>query len=456
MIRTLLGQAVDSANGRRSRERLKELRACEYLDKQKVAALQKEKLAALIRHAYAYVPYYRRTLGHSGVIDAKGRLNLDNFTRVPCLTKNILKERWEGLKSSDLEQRRWVLNRSGGSTGDPARFIQDQEYHDYVIAIKYLFDGWSGCPAGHRKALLWGSERDMGTDRPDWRVKCSRWLHNQLWLNAFKMTPKVMEDYAAALNKFKPHQILAYVESGHEFARFLQSKNISLHPPKSIMTSAGVLYPEMRAVMEEVFGAPVFNRYGSREVGDIACDCSRHEGLHVVPFTHYLEILRPDGSLADPGEEGEIAVTLLTNYAMPFIRYKIGDRAAWSSKDCSCGRAWPMLKTVAGRVTDIFLKKDGGFIPSEYFIHMIGMYNKDSIKKFQVIQEEYSIIRFKVVPADGMEASERLMHSAELKEIEEKFKLAMGEDCRIILETVEDIEPSSSGKFRSVYSLVKS
>ena len=90
------------------------------------------------------------------------------------------------------------------------------------------------------------------------------------------------------------------------------------------MVTAGTLFEPIRQTIESVFQAPVFNRYGSREVGDIACECEAHSGLHVALPTQFVEILRPDGTAAGPGEIGEIVVTSLTNFAMPLIRYRIG------------------------------------------------------------------------------------------------------------------------------------
>ena len=77
------------------------------------------------------------------------------------------------------------------------------------------------------------------------------------------------------------------------------------------MTSAGILYPKYKELIEDVFHCPVFNRYGSREVGDIACDCEKHEGLHLNIFNHYIEIIDEEGKNCEPGKMGEIVVTTL-------------------------------------------------------------------------------------------------------------------------------------------------
>lgn len=220
------------------------------------------------------------------------------------------------------------------------------------------------------------------------------------------------------------------------------------------MTSAGTLYPYMREVIERVFKASVFNRYGSREVGGIACECELHKGLHVSPLTHYVEIIRADGTPAAPGEVGEVVVTSLVNYTMPFIRYRIGDMAVWAEERCSCGRGWPLLKEVAGRVTDVFTRRDGTKIVPEYFIHLIGVVLKFSwLRKFQVIQEDYDHIRLIIVPSVSFqEANEHI--NREKADLETKVRLVMGDECRLEIELVEDIPPSPSGKYRYTISKV--
>ena len=116
-------------------------------------------------------------------------------------------------------------------------------------------------------------------------------------------------------------------------------KSLPIRPQVAIMTSAGTLHPLMREKIETAFQCKVFNRYGSREVGDIASECEAHAGLHVFPSGNYIEIVDDQGHPVPNGEEGNILVTNLYNYAMPLIRYYIGDRGVLSRSDrCACGR----------------------------------------------------------------------------------------------------------------------
>ena len=111
------------------------------------------------------------------------------------------------------------------------------------------------------------------------------------------------------------------------FARFLRERGIRAYRPQSLVTSAEMLEEEDRRTLEEVFGCPVFNRYGCREVSVIASECPAHSGLHVNAECLLVEIETPSGP-ADPGEVGAILVTDLLNLAMPLIRYRIGDLGA--------------------------------------------------------------------------------------------------------------------------------
>ncbi|SHE68026.1 phenylacetate-CoA ligase [Desulfofundulus australicus DSM 11792] len=286
---------------------LQELRRAERLPKKQIYELQQERLHRLLTHAYENVPYYRTLLKEHGWTRGLPKSAVFKFSQtLPFLTKEIIRERFDELRSEDLPRRKWFYNTSGGSTGEPVRFIQDSDYHQWAQAGKMLFDKWTGYSVGMPKIVLWGSERDLLVGNETLRTRIGRWLRNEHWLNTFRMTEADMQTYVQRINAVRPVQILAYVESIYELAKFIEREGLKVHTPRAIMTSAGTLYPHIREVIERVFMAPVFNRYGSREVGDMACECEAHQGLHVNPLTHYLEIVKPDGQPCAPGEVGEV------------------------------------------------------------------------------------------------------------------------------------------------------
>jgi phenylacetate-CoA ligase len=100
--------------------------------------LQEDKLKKLLLHAHDHVRYYKEVLSESGVV-RNGKVDLKNFERIPILTKDILKSRFDDLLSDDHEQRKSFENHSGGSTGEPTKFIQDREYDDWNIANKMYY-----------------------------------------------------------------------------------------------------------------------------------------------------------------------------------------------------------------------------------------------------------------------------------------------------------------------------
>jgi phenylacetate-CoA ligase len=255
------------------------------------------------------------------------------------------------------------------------------------------------------------------------------------------MTPEVMQEYAEALSAFRPVQIQAYAESAYQLARFCASHALKVARPRAIMSSACTLHPHLRETIETVFGAPVFNRYGSREVGDVACECAEHRGLHVPPLTHHVEILRPDLSPCEPGETGEIVVTQLTNAVMPLIRYRIGDMGYWSTEPCGCGRHWPLLGGVTGRSADVLRRRDGGLVDGNYFPHLFK--DKVWVESFQVVQEEYEKVKIKIVRA-GEAGGPSFDRDGELAAITAAVRQALGPDCAVNYEFVAAIPPTAA------------
>lgn len=428
--------------------KLRRLRDLQWGTAAEVETLQEQRLGALLRHAHDHVPYYRGVLEDCGAVDPSGRVDLTAFTAIPFLDKDIIRSRGEALYSDDLDQRPWFRNYSGGSTGEPVAFVQEErEDHHWGRAVTLLYDEWSGRRPGDKFALLWGSERDLAGKR-SLRASYRRRTRRILVLNAFEMTPARMTEYVAAINRFRPRQILAYAGSLYQLARHIRDTGSSVHAPDGIMTSAESIYPEQRALIESVFRAPVFDRYGSREAGNMACECDRHLGLHVSAPTHLIELLRPDGSLAGPGESGEIVVTCFETYAMPLVRYRIGDRATWAKGPCTCGRAWPLLEQVNGRVMDAFAIPDGGTIDGCYFT--MGFFGRDWMEKFQVVQESADLLRVFIVLRDP--ATPRESIAGDLAEYDEHARTVLGPTCRVEYEFVDAITPSPQGKHRYTIS----
>lgn len=415
-------------------------------DRNKLLKFQEKYLTKLLLHAYKNVPYYHHIFEEVGVV-SDGTVDLSKFSKIPILTKETMREHHQELISKDYKTRKWYYNSSGGSTGEPTRFIQDDTYTKWGnVAFYYWYKDILGVDEPDvKKIILWGSERDLFQGGMGWKTKIVNWLTNTVFLNSFRMTEEDMENYIKTINVYKPDLIRGYAGSLYELCRYAERKNIDVYTPKIVVGAAETLSDEMRHKIENVFGTKVYDYYGSRETNNLAGECK--EGLmHVLAFHNYIEVLNNHNQPVKEGEEGRVIVTNLHNYSMPFIRYEIGDMAVLGHERCKCGNVLPTLKKITGRITDHFVKEDGAIIHGEYFTHLF--YLKDWVKAFQVIQEDYKRIRLLIVLGGDIRDSER-------KDIEDKIKLVMGKDCKIIWEFIEQILRTESGKYLYTKSLVR-
>jgi len=421
------------------------LRRMTEAPKEAVAAAQAERLSALLRHASEKVPFYRETLREAGVVDG-GRVRLDRFQDLPLLDKGTIRSHLADLTSSDSAERGSYKNTSGGSTGEPVTFVQDRGTHEWKVAVKQLFDSWTGYRPGQGYALLWGAGRDL--DDTSLKARVGMWLRNELRFDSYLMEPATMDEYIAELNSFSPGLLLAYAQSAYQLALHAERSGARVRPPGAIMTSATTLEPKMRAKIEEVFGAKVFDRYGSREVGDIACENGDGHGLLISPLTHLVEVLDEAGRPAPHGVAGEIVVTLLTNYSMPLVRFRIGDAGILAAATGDV--AWPRLEQVIGRVTDIFYTRAGKQVYGGYFTRQF--YDRDWVNQFQIVQEDYEKIRVRIVPNGVVSPAS---WDAQQRELTAAFREALGDACQVEFELVESIEPGPTGKRRYTISNVE-
>ena len=392
-------------------------------------------LSATLEHAVRTVPHYRG-------VASPAEVRADPFAalaRFPVLTRATVRARGGELLSEAGDRSGWRRNTSGGSTGEPVLLWQDPEHLARTVAIRDVYSGWAGGGLGEPELYIWGSERDLLAGRESLPVRLGNRLLRRSLLNAFHLSDDAILGILGEVRRGPPKLVVTYAQAGDEVARVAEERAMAVPPQRGVISTAGTLYAFMRRRIETVFGCAVLNRYGSRETGDMAGECERRSGLHVLPWSCHIEVVDDDGLPVGPGEAGEVLVTGFTNRAMPLIRYAIGDRARLPRAGfvCPCGRETAMVAEVSGRVVDSFLAAGGARVDGEYFAHLL--YFRPWLQRFEVVQVAPDEVVYRFVAPAGVP-------SREAEEIRQMTKSALGAACGVRFEEVEEIPPLPSGK----------
>ena len=393
-------------------------------------------LRELLSHAVRMVPHYR---------DLFAGTEAPGLAGFPVITRAVIRDNLERLKSDDHEGRGSFLYSTGGSTGSPLVLMLDLEHKAWVRAAEdYIVEEFFGLNAlDCRKVIVWGSARDIQKGRGSRRKQLSMRLARVHMLNGFKMDPRQLDGYIDLINSVKPDMLKGYSGAVYRLARFARERNLKVHAPRAIYVTAETLTPPMREVIEEVFRCRASNVYGAREIGLAGVECARGK-IHVFDFFHRLEVLDPQGNPAAPGTEGRIVITNLRNHAMPLIRYEIGDMAV-AGTGCDCGSGLSVLDGIRGRFLDYFLTRDGQLVYGGYMT--VPMFFRTWVEEFQILQRDVDDVVIYFVPRGEANA-------AEMEEISGKLRKILGETCRVAWEEVAEIPPTMHGKLLCVKSLV--
>jgi phenylacetate-CoA ligase len=438
-LRRQLIKSYQIATGRRFLTRLEELNRLQWLSRDELLSLQQAKLRRLLEHAYAYVPYYRRLFDQVGFRPDDLRHDPASFRKVPTLSKAMIRENFADLQTTDPEVRSQLsVLTTGGSTGEPLKFMQDHTFRDYVMADLHRHLGWAGWELGVPHCYIWGTSFEIEV-KQTLRARLMDWLLNRFVTNAYVLSEESMAAFSEAIRKRRPEILFGYPSSMYRFAEFVRQRNLEDIRFKSIVSCAEVLYPHQRQLMEDTFAGKVFDCYGTRELGGLACQCESRTGLHVSIENIYLEILNENGQLTHPGEPGNIIVTNLNNYGMPFIRYNLADVVSWyPSSACTCGRAHPMLRVVEGRHNDMFRTRDGRMVWGGVANPLWGA---EGVKQFQFVQKTYDLVVVRIVKEGALPAA---VQTGVVKAIQ----TALGQQVQVEFQFPEAIALEKSGKHR--------
>ncbi len=434
-IRTCVFPLVDREGP--SRPRLfRDLLRTQWLTPEEVARSQRTRLAMLLSHAIATVPYYRDTYRclRAPVASEDLRTVLD---RLPILTKKEIQSHGKALRSTAVPAEHVRTAKTGGSTGTSLTVHFDIDCEAHRVAAAWRSDGWASWQLGDLRGAVWGSPSLPGTRREHVRA----WLYDRtFYLDTMHLSPEAMAAFYATYQRRKPRVLFGHSHSLYILARYLEGSGLRPTPPAGIISTSMMLMQPERETIERVFTAKVFNRYGCEEVGLIAAECDRHQGLHVNAEHVIVEILDDRGKAVLPGVSGRVVVTDLINRAMPLIRYEVGDLAVWGKAKCPCGRALPLISHLVGRTADFLIRVDGGLVAGVSLIEKT-LTALPGLLQMQLEQNELRTIDVRVVTnADFDQGTETRLR--------QELFAAFGPDTTFRVQRVEAIVPTGRGKYR--------
>lgn len=408
-------------------------------------AYQGRALARLVSHAHDRVPFYRESWARAGVTPGQVR-GLPDLARLPIVTKDQVRDRPIGeLIARGHDPNRLLAISTTGSTGRPFRI-----YNSWLeYRILHLFR-----LRAHRQFGRRAGDRIVEIDQPIpahpndnkliGRTLRALGLEARLQLSVYEPDEVLID----RLEAFEPDIVTAYPNVLQRLGRTLRKRSASRLRPRFLLTNSEVLTSAARAEMSANWNARVFQFYDCHECNLIAWDCPAGFGLHCNEDVAVVEVLR-DGQPAAVGERGEVAITSLHSYAMPFVRFCLGDVATRGPSPCPCGQPFGTLTAVEGRMVDFFRLPGGRWLHPYRLIENLDADGVEWVRQYRLVQEREDRIVFNFVPtsrasADRLEAFRR--YAAD----------AVGPGVEVVVRIVDTLDIGPGGKFRPAQSLVNS
>ncbi|MBU1980290.1 MAG: phenylacetate--CoA ligase family protein [Gammaproteobacteria bacterium] len=404
-------------------------------------AQQFRQLHALLTHAWKSIPFYQERLKAAG-FDPRTAVTPETFSRLPLLHRHEVQTAGEALLCRQLPQEHGQKyeGKTSGSTGQPLRYSGTQ-YSLFIGQALTLRDhllhrrDFQGklavirTHAGSTTITNWGSPVSL----------------------LFDTGPAATLDIGASINtqvawlqEQEPDYLLSYPSNILSLANHCLEHGIKLHRLREVRTLGEAHNPALRAVCRKAWGVPVVDVYSANEIGYIALQCPEHEHYHVQSESVLVEILKEDGTSCQQGEIGKMVVTSLQNYAMPLIRYDIGDLAI-AGEPCSCGRGLPVIKCILGRQRNLITLPDGSqHYPITGYLSWMEFL---PIRQMQIVQKSLQEVEIKLV-------TERPLTPEEQEKLNRVLHDSLGYPFHLNYTYHQNIPRGAGGKFEDIISEV--
>lgn len=396
--------------------------ASQYWSKQKLRQFQDKRLQYIIKYAYRNIPGYKDKFDLAG-IKPKDILSQEDLYKLPITTREELQENPAFINRDRIFKTLYT----GGSTGSSLKYYDDLV--SALVRLNLCVRGWQWNGYRYKKDKISIIASAQGNIESDKTLN----LRGDL-------TNKNLKTCVEKLLEFRPEYIRGYVGSLFILARYCLDNNIKIDFIKSINPISENLYDYQREIMEKAFkGAEVFEEYCCNDGGACAWECSAHEGLH-----YFME-----RAVIESDNNGEMIVTDLWNTAIPFIRYKNGDKVQILDKNCSCGRQLPLIK-VKGRDNDFLITPEGVVSPTYLMNRGIGYkYLIEEGKKEGAFKSGISSVQYVQFPGYRVEVNivkNPWCSEKEIDSFKEILETQVLKGMQLHLNFLEEIPKTPKGK----------
>ena len=411
-----------------------QLRKSQWYDQQKLRKLQDKKLRALVNHAYASVRFYRQKFKTMS-LRPSDICTVDDLNKLPVITRKEVQDNYpDNIISAGTDLSACVKRKSSGSTGTPVEAVfskKDQAFR-YAIFLRAMFE----CGFRITDKLATVSYYDE---------KITRWFQNMGIMRRRNIhSTNEADRFVDILRAYQPDVLYSYSSYLGILAEAVRNQGITDLKPRVFFSHAEMLDERTRSLVRKVFQREIFETYGSAEFMRLAWECPEHTGLHMDCDGYVIEFLE-DGEAVSPGERGLLVVTSLDSYAMPLIRYSLGDYGVPSEEACSCGRGLPLIRCIEGRSDDFIVLNGGRLVSPRRLSSAIG--DTLGLGEYRIIQEDVDTILVEFVKDKGYSDNTCL-------EIARKLKGFLGADVEVRTAIVDAIPVDRSGKIKKVTSKV--
>jgi phenylacetate-CoA ligase len=224
------------------------------------------------------------------------------------------------------------------------------------------------------------------------------------------------EELFAWVRDVKPAYLTTTPSMALRLATIALGRNGERIPIRQIITFSETVTDECRNLCRTAFGARITDRYSCEELGWIALQCPKHDHYHILASNVIAEVVDDANRPCEPGVPGRVLVTSLHSYAMPMLRYDIGDYAELGEA-CDCGINLPVMKRIHGRQRSFITLPDG----SSRLARLTGEHWREIAPV-----SEYRLVQYRDGLVEAFVVCERAVSAAETASMEAMIRRVLG------------------------------